>query len=128
MILTRRGRFRHLAPPVIDLIAAGKVNQLLRKERLLAIWNDERIDDNVVDEIGSHGGGITEIAHLHRRRTVRRDRRPGVMSVALEIDQDVDLVGMDPRCGLVVRQRVNIDKPVECRTSRARIGLASSGP
>ncbi len=58
----------------------------------MAAGDDEGVDDDVVDEIRPHGGGISEIAHLHRRRPTGCYRRPGVMGVALEIDEDVDLV------------------------------------
>src|SRR5258708_16158899 len=36
------------------------------------------------------------------------------MGVALEINQDVDFVGMDQVCGLAVRQSLNVDETVEC--------------
>src|SRR3979411_2717624 len=54
-ILSRRAGACHLALSVVDLITAGKVDQLLRKERLLAAWYHERIDQDVVDESGPHG-------------------------------------------------------------------------
>src|SRR5216684_8319953 len=94
--------------------AAGKMNQPFRKERLLATWDDEGVDDDVVDEVRAHGGGISEITHLHRRRAIGRYRRPGVMGIALQINQDIDLVGMDKLRGLMVRARANVDKTIEC--------------
>src|ERR1700682_6267038 len=101
-IPSRRAGIRHLTPSVVHLIAAGKMNQPFRKERLLARWDDEGVDDDVVDEVRAHGGGISEITHLHRRRAIGRYRRPGVMGIALQINQDIDLVGMNDLPGLMV--------------------------
>src|ERR1700688_4765543 len=67
-ILSRPGRARHLPLSVVDLVAAWKMNQSLREEWLLVLWDDKRIDDDVVDEIRPHGSGISEITHLHRGR------------------------------------------------------------
>src|SRR5229473_5660419 len=76
IILWRGAIARYLAPSVVHLIAAGKVNQSFREERLLEIRHHMRIDHDIVDEICAHGGGKTEIAHLHRRRAIGGYRRP----------------------------------------------------
>ena len=95
------------------------MDQPLRKEGLLALRNRDRVDDDVVDEIRPHGGGISEIAHLHRRRAIGRYLRPCVIGVALEIDQDVDLVRMNAFCRVAMGHRINFDEPVE-RTIKPR--------
>src|SRR5450755_3955075 len=112
-IPSRRAGIRHLPPSVVHLIAAGKMNQPFRKERLLARWDDEGVDDDIVDEVRAHGGGISEITHLHRRRAIGRYRRPGVMGIALQINQDIDPFCTDKLRGLMVRARANVDKAIE---------------
>src|SRR6202158_2285357 len=50
-IPSRRAGIRHLTPSVVHLIGAGKMTQPFRKERLLAAWDHERVDEDVVDKV-----------------------------------------------------------------------------
>jgi hypothetical protein len=43
----------------------------------------------------------------------RRNARAGAFRIAFEVHEDIDLVGLDARCGLGVRHRADIDKSVE---------------
>src|SRR5215472_6395032 len=83
------------------------------EERLLIGWDDERVHDDVVNEISPHRGWIAEIIYLHRCRPVRHDLRSCAVRVALEIDQDVDAVLVNARGGVAMRQRRDIDEAIE---------------
>src|SRR5260370_20160151 len=69
-IPSRRAGIRHLTPSVVHLIAARKMNQPFRKERLLARWDDEGVDDVVIDETRAHAAGAHQKNHLQPRPAI----------------------------------------------------------
>ena len=97
------------------------MNEPLRKEILLARRDHEAVDDDVIDEVCSHRGRISEITHLHWRRAMGRYGRTRLMGIALEIDENVDMVGMDPSCRLAMgRGADRLDSGAAMRTGGTR--------
>src|SRR5450755_229821 len=66
----------------------------------------------VVDEIRAHRAGIAEIMNLYRRRLQREDFTAGVTRIPLQVDQDVDAVGMDGRGTVDQRLLSQIDEAI----------------
>ena len=76
---------------------------------------DDRVGEQIVDEIATHGAEIAEIAHLYRGGAQRQDMRPRLPRVAAEIDGDVDFELPGERGDLEIGLPVDRQKAVECR-------------
>ena len=92
VIRARRGRLGRPALPVIGLIALLQMHDLFIEITLMLHRRDERVGDDVVDEVSAHRAGIAEIVHLDRRRAMRHDRGGCVSRIAFQVDQNVDAV------------------------------------
>ena len=89
------------------------MNDLLRVEPLLGGRRNERVDDNVVDELRAHRAEKAEKIDLDRRRARDQDSRPAEPRVSRQIDQHVHPVGVDLSRGLVVSDGVQVDEAIE---------------
>jgi len=67
-----------------------------------------------------------EPIHRNAGRTFGEHPRPRILSVAVEIDQDVNVVSFDPVATLLVVQRADID-PMLGRSLEARLRRVSPG-
>src|SRR6516225_10150567 len=76
---------------IIDLIAIWQVDDHLAVRLLLIERQNDPVRQYVVDEIHAHCCGISEVAHLHRRRAASQYRRPPVLGMAFQVDGDVDI-------------------------------------
>ena len=104
------------------------MHDFFRPERLLVERQHDRIGDDVIDEIGAHGSGIAEIAHLDRRGTMGENARAAIEREAFEIDRDVDLELVKQLRRLVIAARTDFVEPVEAGDeSRAHVA-AVVGP
>ena len=110
----RRER-RNRSLRVVDLVAIGQVDDPLAEERLPVERQYGLVGNHVVDEIGAHRPGISQIVHRKGRRTMRQDSRPAIGRMAFQIDCDVDAKLVDERGGRVVAVRPHVVKPVERR-------------
>jgi hypothetical protein len=61
----------------------------------------------VVDEGQPGGGRQPEVGDLHRRRPIGQHARARAQGLALQVDQDVDLVAADELRRLLVAERVD---------------------
>ena len=94
----------------------------LREVRLLVHRRDEGVGDDVVDEVGAHAAGIAQEVDLHGRRAVGQDLGPGVLGVALQVDEDVDPVIVDAPCRVRVRELAHVDEAIEgCQQPLAHV-------
>src|SRR6516162_102815 len=89
------------------------MHQPLLEKGLLIRRHEEFVDDNIVYKIRPHRGGKPKIIDLDRCRSVGKDCGSAGPSVAAEIDQDVDGVGMDQFGRYPVRHLDNVDEPIE---------------
>src|SRR5262245_52948948 len=89
--LSRWGPLGDVPLGIVDLIAIRQVNDLLRIKRLVVERHYRLVGDDVVDELGPHRTGKAEIARLDRRRTIRKNARPRILRVSLQINRNVDL-------------------------------------
>src|SRR5262249_34536128 len=71
------------------------------------------------DEVGPRRAGVTEVAHLDRRRPVGQNANPGIFGMAGDIDHDVDRKLADERRDLAVRSFPYIMEAINgCRYPR----------
>src|SRR5262245_31381993 len=80
-----------LPPAVVRLITIRQMNDRFGNKGLLIERQHNFIGYNVIDEVGTHRSGKSEIVDLNRRRPMRQDARPAVLRVALQVDRDIDL-------------------------------------
>src|SRR5262249_39514989 len=71
---------------IIDLVASWQVDDHLAVRGLLIERQNDPVRQYVVDEIHAHCCGISEVAHLHRRRAVSQNRRAPVLGMAFQVD------------------------------------------
>ena len=98
---------------VVDLIAVRQLHQLFRVARLLVEGSDERIDQNVVDEVDPHGPREAEVAHLHRGRPAGHDPGPRALRPSRQVDRDVNPEVGEPLRRLGVARGAHIDEVLE---------------
>ena len=115
----RRRLGRDLAAAIVRLIAVGQMDDPLREVRLRVHRRHEGVGDDVVDEVGAHAAGIAQEVDLQGRRPKRQDLGPGVLGVALQVDEDVDAVIVDAPRGLRVRELAHVDEAIERRPAAA---------
>src|SRR3974377_2425446 len=89
--LSRWGPLGDFPLGIVDLIAIRQVNDLLRIKRLVVERHYRLVGDNVIDELGPHRTGKAEIAPLDRRRTIRKNARPRILRVSVQITPNADL-------------------------------------
>ena len=64
---------------------------------------------------GAHRSGVTEIAHLNRRGSTRKDVSPGVFRETVQINQDIYFQGFYQIGDLFVALCLGIDEPFKRR-------------
>jgi hypothetical protein len=74
------------SPVVVALVATGQMGQPLAEKRLLIGRRNERIDDDVIDEVRAHRTRIAKVVDLDRRRPAGDDRGPDIAGETVEID------------------------------------------
>ena len=72
--------------------------------------NDERIGDQVVDELGAHGTGIAYPAYLDRAQAARQQRAARAHGVALQIDKNIEVVRINAGRSNVIGVMRDIDE------------------
>ena len=87
---------------VVHLIAVRQMNDLFGIVRLLVEREDDRVGDDVVDEVRPCRAGKSEIAHLDRRRTKCQDAEARMLGMTVQVDRDVDLKIVDELRDLLV--------------------------
>src|SRR5258708_38675613 len=80
---------------------------------MLAHRRNNLIDDDIIHEIGTHGAGKTQIIRLHRRRTMRKDRRTAAFGEAHQIDGDISFASLHERRNVCVALPADIYEPVK---------------
>src|SRR5580704_1211990 len=100
---------------VVDLIAIRQVDDLLRIEWLVLKRRHRRVGDDVVDELGPHCAGKAEIAYLDRRRTIRKNAGPRILSMSLQINRNIDLEIVEELGGFLVALSADIIKLIKRR-------------
>ena len=108
--LVRDGTFA-----VVGLIRVRHADDVLVVIGLRTGRQNEVVGDDVVDEGRAHGSRIAEKVDLDRSRAERHDFGAGSTRVALEIDQDVDLVFLDFIGGVLVGEVLEVVACVEGR-------------
>src|SRR5215475_2662065 len=93
-------------------------------KRLLIKWQHNLIGDDVIDEVGPHCPGKSQIIDLDRRWAMRQDARAAVLRVALEIDRDIDLESTQELRNLGVAFRSHVKELIE-RRDQPRAHLAA---
>ena len=75
--------------------------------------------NHIVDEIGAHGAGITEIVHLHGTGAIAQNFRAGVRGITIQIDGDIHFAGSQEAGDFMVASPAHIEKMVErlCQAS-----------
>src|SRR5262249_43008920 len=76
---------------IIDLISIWQVDVHLAVLLLLINRETHPVRQYVVDEFHAHCCGISEVAHLQRRRAASQYRRSPVLGMAFQVDGDVDI-------------------------------------
>ena len=77
---------------VVDLVAIGELNDLLGIERRMLERRHRRVGQDIIQKIGTNGAGITEIADLNRRGTMREHFGAELFREAFQIDGDIDFM------------------------------------
>lgn len=95
------GRCRVDRLPVVgDVIGVGHERQGFAVERGLVGWRDHRVGDGVVDEVGADATREADVGDDDRRRPQGAHLEPVLVGVAVELDEEIDAVGVDlPRDG-----------------------------
>src|SRR5262249_44293418 len=94
---------RYFAPTIVDLIAAGQVNDLFGEKRFLVWRNYKIIDQDIIDERRAHSAGKTKIIDLNGRRTQCHDIGARIRCESHEIHQDIYSVRSDAPSSFQVR-------------------------
>src|SRR5262244_875244 len=76
---------------VVDPVAVRQMHDFFAVMLLLIERQSHAVGQNVIYEVHAHRRGISEIADLDRRWTVGQDCRPRLLSVALQVDSDIDI-------------------------------------
>ena len=96
------------------LIAIRQANDLFGIEMLGAGRNDVSICDKIVVPLRAECTRETQPVHLDRRRSQRCNPHPAAITVAVEIDEDVDVAVGDSARAAVVGQGRDIEKMIGC--------------
>src|SRR5690606_6398312 len=83
--------------------ALGQANRLLGEARGLLVRQRIRVSNTPVHRAQAGASGKAEPCRLYRRGLQREEAQTVARAVPAEIDQDVDLVGLDKRGGRLVR-------------------------
>src|SRR4029077_12565918 len=100
-------------PRIVRLIAVRQINELFGEVACGTGWDNEVVDDRIVDEIRAHGAGIPKISNLYGRGAIAQDSGPVFSCIALQIDRDVYFHAVDLPGRLLVRQRTDIVEAIE---------------
>ena len=101
------------SPVVVALVATGQMGQPLAEKRLLIGRRNERIDDDVIDEVRAHRTRIAKVVDLDRRRPAGDDRGPDIAGETVEIDKDINAIVVDRAGGVGIGHGYDINEPVE---------------
>src|SRR5206468_1016103 len=111
----RAGRRARCNTPlrVVDLIGIRQIHDLFRVIPKMLLGYDDTIGNDVVDELGAHRSGVTEVAHLNRRRTAHKYFWTGIVGESFQVHGDVDFqVSKEPRY-FAIALMANVDKSVK---------------
>src|SRR5262249_14990098 len=110
--------------------AVRQVDDFLAEQGLLIRWHDKAIGDDVIDEVGTRRTGIAEIVNLDRCRAVGEDFGSAIRGPAMEIDQQIEVVGTDELRRVPIRHLGDVHNAIEAgekaTADRARIILVKS--
>src|SRR5262249_40292176 len=99
---------REDTPAIVRLIA-WQPHDLLRIVNLVARRHDKLVGDNVMVIGTAHRSGKPEPVHSNTSQALGKHACPRVLSVAVEIDQDIDVVRLDLIAGLLMVERADVD-------------------
>src|SRR5437762_11866271 len=94
------------------LIAIGQTNDLFGIKMLGARWHDVSISDEIVVPLRAERTCKAQPVHLDWRGTQRGNPHPAATTVAVEIDEDVDVAVGDSARATVVGQRRDVKKMI----------------
>ena len=86
---------RNGALVVIGLVAAGKKDQILAVMALLGRRGDDAVGDEIIDVRRSQGVGKAQVIDLYRRRAPGENPYPHRAEIAVEIDENINLLIAD---------------------------------
>src|SRR5215469_4026595 len=89
------------------------MDEPLAEEILLTRRHKEPVDNDVIDELRPHCARKPDVVHLDRCRPEREDRSPAGSGVAIEIYQDIDVIGVNELGCLTFCSFVDVDEPIE---------------
>jgi hypothetical protein len=104
------------------------VDDLLGEELLLIERQDHFVGQDVIDEVGAHGGRKAEISDRDRSRPVGEYLRAAVQGVAGKIDDDIGAQIMQERRNVEVARGAHVMKAVECPDQPSPRGAAVVPP
>ena len=82
------------AATVVDLVGIRHVGDFFSVMLSRLGRHHDGVGDEVIDKVGAHGAGVTQIVDLKRGRARRQRLGARAAGVALEVDGDVDLKGV----------------------------------
>src|SRR5262245_259788 len=91
------------------------MHDLLGIVRLLLNRQDDRVDNDVVDEIRAGRPGKSEIAGLNRRRPESENAWPRVLGMPFQVDSDVNPKLVEQPRDILVASCPGIEEPIERR-------------
>src|SRR5262249_11330391 len=97
----------------VHLIALRQVNDTFAVESLLVEGQNDRIGNDVVDELSTESAWSNEIVHLEGRRSVRENSRARTGQICTQIDDNVDFGAFDQHGGFAIRARRYVVKMIE---------------
>ena len=92
--------------------------------------NQRGVGDEIVDEIGAHGGGIAEVADLDGRGALGKNAGAAASGVAHQVHRDVDFKLAAEFGDGAIGQAADVDEAVHCRgDARAHLvaGIRAEG-
>src|ERR1700731_4319402 len=110
----RRARCDH-AFPVVHLITIRQMNDMLGIVGLLIEGKDDRVGDDVVNEIDPCSARKSEIGYLDWCRTKCQDAETAVLRKTVKVDSDIDLKIVDQPRDVLVALHSDIDELVKAR-------------
>src|SRR3984893_5894629 len=107
---------------VVHLITIRQMNDVLGVVGLLIEGEDDRVADDVVNEIGPCGARKSEIGHLDWCRTKCQAAETAVSCMTVKVDSDIDLKIVDEPRNVLVALHSAIDELVKAgRQSRPHV-------